>query len=155
MASVALVVPAVLLWRQRSRTLQDVLIGGPPVRYHLDKNQLNQKQAHSVSIPPSTTAANSLRECPQESKLRKQSVEDAFNGPLYSLSAFGLATAAVGTVAVAGVWGVKTAMGVDNVRLSFGNCQLVIYSRLTQSSGRRICETHATYCASSDAHLGK
>ena len=41
-----------------------------------------------------------------------------FDGPLLSLGAFGIATAAVGVGAVLGVWGVQRSLGVQSVRLT-------------------------------------
>ena len=45
----------------------------------------------------------------------KKGTSFLFDGPLLSLGAFGLATAAVGVGAVLSVWGVQKALGVQNV----------------------------------------
>lgn len=42
---------------------------------------------------------------------------DGFNAPLYTLKAFSIASLAVLTGGVAAVWGVKSYMGVKDVRL--------------------------------------
>lgn len=53
----------------------------------------------------------------REASLRVSGVEkdDSFNGALYSLNAFGIATALVVAGAAAGVWGVKAYLGAKDV----------------------------------------
>ena len=83
------------------------LLGSPaasPPRVHLRANPStpasppypNQRVRSSIPLPPQSTA-------------------DAFNGPLYTLKAFTIATALVAAGASASVFGVMSYMGVNDV----------------------------------------
>lgn len=74
-------------------------------------------------MPRMTAAAEDVGQGSQTQTGSPSAEYDAFNSPLYALGAFGLATAAVGVAALAGVWGVRTSLGVENVRLQF-SCSL-------------------------------
>lgn len=72
----------------------------------------------SAQTEPLAKARSSFRPPPGELSLRVSRVEQdsGFNGALYSLKAFGIATALVIAGGAASVWGVKTYLGAKNVR---------------------------------------
>ncbi|OCB89105.1 hypothetical protein A7U60_g3704 [Sanghuangporus baumii] len=81
----------------------------PPPRRSIPRT--NDLRANSVS---NVKSAESTSEEIRGAKLS----EILFDGPLMSLGALGIATAAVGVGAVLGVWGVQKALGVKNVHAS-------------------------------------
>ncbi|KAI0246358.1 hypothetical protein BJV78DRAFT_1255589 [Lactifluus subvellereus] len=66
-----------------------------------------------ASTSPIETSSGSLPRGTSDASLRA-SREDGFNGALYSLKAFSIATALVVTSGAASVWGVKTYLGVKD-----------------------------------------
>ncbi|KAL5521635.1 hypothetical protein ACEPAF_2383 [Sanghuangporus sanghuang] len=78
----------------------------PPPRRSIPRT--NDLRANSVS---NVKSAESTSEEIRGAKLS----EILFDGPLMSLGALGIATAAVGVGAVLGVWGVQKALGVKNM----------------------------------------
>ena len=76
--------------------------------------------ALTQTLPTSTTGtpstkAGALFRGPSEAASRV-SKEDGFNGALYSLKAFSIATALVIAGGAASVWGVKAYLGIKDVR---------------------------------------
>jgi hypothetical protein len=123
----ALALPFALLRRQRASTpafsrhiSSSHSISPPPVR------RPTSSRIASTQTPPTSTAgtpsakigapfrgsseASDLESSPRVSR------EDGFNGVLYSLKAFSVATALVIAGGVASVWGVKAYFGVKDVR---------------------------------------
>jgi hypothetical protein len=136
----ALAVPIVLLRRQRSNALLNTI----PPRRTGDLSSLASRFTPIQSTPPSnvngsqwppprrrnggTTSFHGSRFTPRASVSAPLSLEldelpdrarsnDEFNTPLYAAKAFGLATLIVMVCASTAVWGVKTSLGVKDVRL--------------------------------------
>jgi hypothetical protein len=122
--TVALVVPFVLLRRQRasSSTLSkhispSHLTSPPPVRRVTSSRIVStQKLPTSTTGTSSAKAGVSFREAPEVSESSRELREDGFNGVSYSLKAFGIASALVVAGGAASVWGVKAYLGVKDVR---------------------------------------
>ncbi len=126
----ALAIPLVLLRRQRARVpalsksgSSSMVTSAPPVRRAPTRgvpSTAPPPRAVSALTPASTKATPSVE---ASSPLQGSSgaplrvaKEDGFNGALYSLKAFSIATALVVTGGAATVWGVKTYLGVRDVR---------------------------------------
>ena len=123
----ALAVPLVLLRRQRLRASvlsksasSSMVTSAPPVR------RAPRRGVPSSAPPPHVASAltpASTHSVEASSPLQSSSgassrvaKEDSFDGALFSLKAFGIATALVVAGGAAGVWGVKTYFGVRDVR---------------------------------------
>lgn len=131
----ALAIPLVLLRRQRASASalsksgsSSMVTSVPPVRRAPKRGVLSTApppRAAPALTPASTEATHSVE---ATSPLQRSSGapecianEDSFNGALYSLKAFSIATALVVASGAAGVWGVKTYLGVRDVRHSSHN----------------------------------
>lgn len=141
MTTAALTVPIVLLRRQRSRAVSNSLL---PRRIG-DRSTLTSRftpiSSQSPSLnesqwPPPRRAgktsslgsrfppragpnlgSGSLLGAKELEALKERSMaNDGFNAPLYTVKAFGIATLIVTMCATTVVWGVKTTMGVKDVR---------------------------------------
>ncbi|KAH8981299.1 hypothetical protein EDB86DRAFT_443118 [Lactarius hatsudake] len=124
--TVALAVPLVLLRRQRSRvsTLSNsvsssMTTSAPPVR------RTPTRGVPSTAPPPraapalthaSTKATPSVEASSPSAAPSRVAQEDGFNGALYSLKAFSVATALVVAGGAASIWGVKTYLGVRDTQ---------------------------------------
>lgn len=114
----------VLLRRQWASTAVRSVKDAPPPRrtistpgssIHVPRTpQPTQRSAAPVTPPPSQSKSSLSLQKPPIVK-----VEDDFNGALYTAKAFGIATMIVTTGAVTTVWGIKLAMGVQDVRYVF------------------------------------
>ena len=125
----ALAVPLLLLRRQRVRASRlsksgsfSMLASVPPVRRAPTRgvpSTAPPPRVASVMTPASTKVTHSVEasgplqmSSGAPSRVAK---EDGFNGALYTLKAFGIATALVLAGGAASVWGVKTYLGVRDV----------------------------------------
>lgn len=86
-----------------------------------------------TNIYPGSGSASSLLVRAKDLQLDEKTVlpdDDGFNAPLYTAKAFGIATLIVAVCATTAVWGVKTSMGVKDVRplisISFHVCLIYI-----------------------------
>ncbi|KAI0259082.1 hypothetical protein BC834DRAFT_908108 [Gloeopeniophorella convolvens] len=80
-----------------------------------------------MATPPSAPLNRSLQES-SEASLRA-SQEDGFNGALYSLKAFSVATAVVVVGGAAGVWGLKMYLGVKDTQEFASAMRLTLLTR--------------------------
>ncbi|KAN0136227.1 hypothetical protein V8E53_006087 [Lactarius tabidus] len=126
----ALAIPLVLLRRQRASASalrksgsSSVVTSAPPVRRAPKRGVPSHPpppRAARAMTPASTNAAHSI----EASTLSQSSSgapermadEDSFNGALYSLKAFSIATALVVAGGATSVWGVKTYLGVRDTQ---------------------------------------
>ncbi|KAH9167296.1 hypothetical protein EDB89DRAFT_2125741, partial [Lactarius sanguifluus] len=123
--TVALAVPLVLLRRQRSRVSalssvsSSMTTSAPPVR------RMPTRGVPSTAPPPRTAPTltpASIKVTPSVEAgspsvaPSRVAQEDGFNGALYSLKAFSVATAFVVAGGAASVWGVKTYLGVRDTQ---------------------------------------
>lgn len=111
----------------------------------------------SRAIDNASAQANALenvgsrfRSPPGEVSLRESRVEEdgsSFNGALYSLKAFGIATALIVAGGAASVWGVKTYLGVKDVS---GIC--TCRTKLIVFFGGVYTDTRVCVCNATDNH---
>ena len=141
MTTAALAVPIVMLRKQRSRVMLDTL---PPRRTghpssvasrfpQMSSSTMNgnghqnqwppprrtgrNKSSQDSQISPRALPASTLLTPAELDELRTQALSsDGFNAPLDGAKAFGLATLIVAVCASAMVWGLKTNLGVKDVR---------------------------------------
>jgi hypothetical protein len=80
------------------------------------------------------------------SRLSRVEEDSGFNGALYSLKAFGIATALVVAGGAASVWGIKTYLGVKDVSVCMCFFQYMLIFRLfvCPCIDARVCICHAT-----------
>lgn len=77
----------------------------------------------AVVLPPTFSVSTSTSvSASTEKAVPQASPEDSFNFALYAAKAFGYATLIVTAGAVGSVWGVKTYMGVKDVRYQLCSC---------------------------------
>ncbi|KAH9046411.1 hypothetical protein EDB83DRAFT_2507463 [Lactarius deliciosus] len=124
--TVALAIPLVLLRRQRARvsTLgnsvsSSMKTSAPPVRRTPTRgvpSTAPPPRAAPALTPASTRATPSVEASSLSATPSHVAQEDGFNGALYSLKAFSVATALVVAGGAAGVWGVKTYLGVRDTQ---------------------------------------
>ena len=142
----ALVAPVILLRRHKANLLSKSLEEAPPPR------RTTTVTAGTAAIRPRQLAQHSpitAETCIQEMhSVSPPEAEDDFNGALHSLKAFGYATLIVMAGGLTTVWGVKTYMGVENVRLIY-TLSTLMYLFFIQDT--RICNTDALVPASKDA----
>jgi hypothetical protein len=105
-----------------------VVTSAPPVRRAPKRGVPSPPpppRAARAMTPASTNAAHSMEASTpfQRSSGAPERIanEDSFNGALYSLKAFSIATALVVAGGATSVWGVKTYLGVRDVRHSSHN----------------------------------
>ncbi|KAI0058519.1 hypothetical protein BV25DRAFT_1840911 [Artomyces pyxidatus] len=130
-ATAALAVPLVMIRKQRGAAHK--LSNAPPVRHSVPRHPT----ARAAESPPRRVARSPMsRPLPKsatpvviaeahspgtarrdsESQASGRSSQDVdFNGALYTLGAFGIATALVTAGGAAGVWGVKRYLGVKDI----------------------------------------
>ncbi|KAI9434865.1 hypothetical protein H4582DRAFT_747755 [Lactarius indigo] len=122
----ALAVPLVLLRRQRARTSalsnsvsSSMVTSAPPVRRAPTRGvppTAPPPRAAQALTPASTKATPSVEASSSSAAFSRIAQEDGFNGALYSLKAFSIATALVVAGGAASVWGVKTYLGVRDTQ---------------------------------------
>ncbi|KAH8989264.1 hypothetical protein EDB92DRAFT_1868796 [Lactarius akahatsu] len=117
--TVALAVPLVLLRRQRARASalnksvsSSMTTSAPPLR------RAPIRGVPSTAPPPRAAPAltPSVEAISPSAASSRVAQEDGFNGALYSLKAFSIATALVVAGGAASVWGVKTYLGVRDTQ---------------------------------------
>ena len=133
----ALVAPVVLLRRHKANLLSKSLEEAPPPR------RTTTVTAGTAAIRPRQLAQHSpitAETCIQEMhSVSPPEAEDDFNGALHSLKAFGYATLIVMAGGLTTVWGVKTYMGVENVRLIYTlSTPLYLFLSKTQEFATRM-----------------
>ncbi|KAI9462742.1 hypothetical protein F5148DRAFT_982649 [Russula earlei] len=133
LTTTALALPLVLLRRQRtttaipSRRTSSQLAFAPPARRaplpHVPSAVPPQPRIPSARTPPIQTSTISMPSANVETLLQGSlepssptSREDSFNGVLYSLKAFSIATVLVIASGAASVWGVKAYLGIKDTQ---------------------------------------
>ncbi|KAH9030780.1 hypothetical protein EDB85DRAFT_2074204 [Lactarius pseudohatsudake] len=121
--TVALAVPLVLLRRQRARASalnksvsSSMTTSAPPVRRAPTRgvpSTAPPPRAAPALTPAATPSVEAISPSADSSRVAQ---EDGFNGALYSLKAFSVATALVVAGGAASVWGVKTYLGVRDTQ---------------------------------------
>ncbi|KAI0938365.1 hypothetical protein AcV5_000061 [Taiwanofungus camphoratus] len=132
LTTVALVVPVVLLRRQRAAALDKMLANTPPPRRTSGVTPA-PKAVISQPTPPRTSAAH-----PPIPPFQSETpdVGDGFNGALYCAKAFGIATLLVSIGASSIVLGIKTAMGVRDTKEFADRMRLLIVTKMAFLSSR-------------------
>ncbi|KAL6299311.1 hypothetical protein BKA93DRAFT_829971 [Sparassis latifolia] len=154
LTTAALAVPAVMFWRQRgvalSRTLADPPPPPPPPRRTVSGGTILPRSTASGDAPPPrrTVALPPIvpqRASPSSSQSSTMQAggptlipdaEDNFNGALYTMKAFGIATLLVTVGAGTAVWGIKTALGVRDTQEFADRVRMFIVKRMPVLSYR-------------------
>jgi hypothetical protein len=161
----ALAVPLVLLRRQRVRTSalsksgsSSMVTSAPPVRRARTRGVPSTAPPPHVASALTPASTKVTRSVEASSPLQRSSgapsrvaKEDNFNGALYTLKAFGIATALVLAGGASSVWGVKTYLGVRDVRET---TPFLAHRRCRRSHSRRP-RSSPPRCASRSSQSGR
>ncbi|TDL22000.1 hypothetical protein BD410DRAFT_898575 [Rickenella mellea] len=140
--TVALVVPGILLWRQRASGLVQPLAHVPPPRrsHSQVSTQANYEFQSLPNDPPRRRTGRLLvsqsTAAVIASTTSSGTQHDSFISPLYSLGAFGIATALVGLTAGVGVWGIKSSLDVENMEQFSTRMRALIAERMPVLASR-------------------
>ncbi|KAH7922916.1 hypothetical protein BV22DRAFT_1036976 [Leucogyrophana mollusca] len=111
-SSIALVVPVILLKRYRNGAGHIVQQANAPPRRGGSSTPFIQASPRQAPVTPPLPPPS-----PPKLRVSKEgSGEDFFNAPLYTLKAFGIATALVTAGATISIWGVKTFVGANDTK---------------------------------------
>ncbi|KAG1831897.1 hypothetical protein DFJ58DRAFT_711062 [Suillus subalutaceus] len=150
-SSVALVVPIIMLRRYRRGVIpQNLQEATAPPRRGRGPSTL-PVSSHSSPIrsrPASQTASSEILAQPPPLKVpvsNGENGEQFFNGPLYTLKAFGIATALVTLGATASIWGVMKALNAHDINEFAERLRHAVLTKLPVLSHRiyRPAEPHA------------
>ncbi|KAH9948025.1 hypothetical protein B0H21DRAFT_735831 [Amylocystis lapponica] len=138
LTTAALAVPIFLLKRHRAFTLGSALADAPPPPRRTGAASgpaaVRAGPARPASHPRTSDAQRATH--PSSEAGVSLSMEDNFNGALYSAKAFGLATMFVTVGAGTTIWGVKTAMGVQNTKEFADRMRFFFLTRMPTLSSR-------------------
>ncbi|TCD71026.1 hypothetical protein EIP91_000525 [Steccherinum ochraceum] len=141
LTTVALGVPIVLLRRQRTGMIPRSVKDAPPprrtggavnLRTVPTKPQISRPAPSSSAVPPPLRA----RPSPTPANPAVANPDADFNGALYSMKAFGIATMIVSAGAVTTVLGVKVALGVQDTKEFAQKMRQLIMTRMPVLSSR-------------------
>ncbi|OBZ78175.1 hypothetical protein A0H81_02717 [Grifola frondosa] len=134
LTTAALAVPIVILRRQRASALGKALANAPPPPRRTSSGgaplALSGSSLHPP-LPPRPPSAPSASASTSAAR-----VEDDFNGALHCAGAFGVATLLVVLGAGAGVWGVRSYMGVQDTQEFADRMRHAVLTRMPMLSAR-------------------